>query len=546
MQKIPITVGIIGHLDAIITDDHKRIIDKLFEDISIQYPNSPITLFSQLAKGADTKIAKQFIEIKEKTNRDYQLIVPLPYNEKEYKKEFKETELDIYTNLISKAKRSFVLENIDNLDTSELYRKGGQFVADSSIILIAIWNKDDNDKKGGTADIVRYKIEGSFKDDIETHIFDLNGSLISLQCNRKKSKLESDITLENNQLEKLLKDKSIGKSLSKIEDFNKKLTNVEPSLLKESSNYLYPKDKLIIEPNQFLKDYYSIIDTQANRQQKKYNNLLIGFFIIGFFILVFFEVYKHLGLNQYLFFGTVGLIAMAYIIFNYAHNWSNHKQFIEDRILAEALRIQFFWNVSDIKKSVSKHILRIHKTEYNWIKHVLLSIYGLTYNTQNTRGETIKDVKNEWIIDQRNFFKQNLKKLTRKKKLFNFLSILFFVFALAALASIFILHTKNPNHHWLELLIVFDSVLFGLFALTKAYYHKKGYEQIRNQYSLMSSIYDSTENKMNVIESSDISKEEKEKQYDRLLYLAGKEALVENGNWYLIFKEKEPEVEIGG
>jgi hypothetical protein len=41
---------------------------------------------------------------------------------------------------------------------------------------------------------------------------------------------------------------------------------------------------------------------------------------------------------------------MAYLIFKFAHNWSNHKQFIEDRILAEALRIQFFWNVSDIKK----------------------------------------------------------------------------------------------------------------------------------------------------------------------------------------------------
>jgi hypothetical protein len=46
MNKIPITVGIIGHLDAIITNKHNEIIKKLFNDISTKYPNSPVTLFS--------------------------------------------------------------------------------------------------------------------------------------------------------------------------------------------------------------------------------------------------------------------------------------------------------------------------------------------------------------------------------------------------------------------------------------------------------------------------------------------------------------------
>jgi len=546
MIRIPITVGIIGHLDAIITNEHTEVIEKLFNDISIQYPNSPVTLFSQLAKGTDTKIAKQFIEIKEKENRDYSLVVPLPFNETEFKNEFKPNELEEFEELKSKAERCFEIENSEKFAKKELYRNGGKFVADSSIILISIWDNNENDKKGGTADIVKYKIEGSFKDDIEAHIFDLNGSLISLPCKRANSETELQEPLGQNHLEKLLEDNSIKKSLEKIEEFNKKLNKTKLETLTKSADFLYPKEKSLLKQNQTLKDYYTIIDTQAIQQQKKYNNLILGFFAIGFFILVSFEVYKHLGLNQSLFAVTVGLIAMAYLIFKFAHNWSNHKQFIEDRILAEALRIQFFWNVSDINKSVSKYILRIHKTEYNWVKHILLSIYGLTYNTVNTRDETINDVKKEWITDQNNYFTNNLIKLHNKKRYFDVFSKLFFVIALIALVGIFILHYKDHHHLWLHPLIVFDSVVFGLFALTKAYYEKKGYEQIRNQYSLMSSIYFETEKKMNDIENSNLSKENKEKQLDQLLYLAGKEALVENGNWYLIFKEKEPEVEIGG
>ena len=63
----------------------------------------------------------------------------------------------------------------------------------------------------------------------------------------------------------------------------------------------------------------------------------------------------------------------------------------------------------------------------------------------------------------------------------------------------------------------------------------------------MTSIYGACYSKMNEIEKSAKTKKEKEKQLDKLLFITGKEALIENGNWYLIFKEKEPEVEgIGG
>ena len=59
----------------------------------------------------------------------------------------------------------------------------------------------------------------------------------------------------------------------------------------------------------------------------------------------------------------------------------------------------------------------------------------------------------------------------------------------------------------------------------------------------MQNVYDFTTKKIEEIEKSEIEETEKNVEISRLFYLAGKEALIENENWYLIFKTKEPKVQ---
>ena len=278
MHNIPITVGIIGHLDAVITDEHEKLLTDIFNDIDSNYPNSPVTLFSQLAKGVDIEVAKLFIAIKNEAKRRYNLVVPLPFEEVEYKKDFNEEELLDYQQLIDECDRHFTLGSTDHFSKDELYRKGGQFVADSSIILIAIWDGNTNNKKGGTSDLVEYKLDGVFKEEDEAHIFDLNGSLISILCDRRGSDQQLNISHGNNQFRELIKDKSIEKSLTIIENLNKRQDKLDIELVNQSSDYLLPNEKFVSNPNKALKNYYSIVDTIAIREQKEYSTLLIGFF----------------------------------------------------------------------------------------------------------------------------------------------------------------------------------------------------------------------------------------------------------------------------
>ena len=44
-ERIPITVGVVGHLDVITTEEQRLEITDFFCDLAAEYPNSPIYLF---------------------------------------------------------------------------------------------------------------------------------------------------------------------------------------------------------------------------------------------------------------------------------------------------------------------------------------------------------------------------------------------------------------------------------------------------------------------------------------------------------------------
>ncbi|WP_298286867.1 hypothetical protein [uncultured Lutibacter sp.] len=555
MNKIPITLGVVGHRFLDFTLEHKQPIKEIFLNISKKYPNSPITLFSQLAIGADTIVAELFLEVKKETNSDFRLIAPIPYDLEYFKKtQFKTAEqLNVFNNLLKQCERSFTINKLTkktkaildkNSDTdikelNELYRLGGEFVADSAIILMALWEGVDNKLEGGTANTVAYKKTGSHLINISDHIFDKEGSLISILCNRTDTNFA--IKIEDNYLETLLKDSSIVKALSKIEELNSALLELDPTALNESCSYLFPDQYALSENNVALKLIYSLVDTQANKHQIKYNTILKGLFLLGFVIFGVFESYKHLGLHQTLFFTTIALIAFAFGIFKISINWQNHNKYIEDRVLAEALRIQFFWNLAKIKGSVSKHILRIHKKEYYWLKHILLGVYGTTCPGDNSQKESISIIKEHWIDNQKKYFEKKVEALEKKEKHHKILSYAVFGIGMLLLVGIFILNFRDNHHPLLHPLIVLDSIVFGIFALIKAYYEKRGYEQTKTQYSLMQSIYIASSNKITEIDL--LNNKNECEEIDNILSLTGKEAVVENGNWYMIYKDKEPEVE---
>jgi hypothetical protein len=126
---------------------------------------------------------------------------------------------------------------------------------------------------------------------------------------------------------------------------------------------------------------------------------------------------------------------------------------------------------------------------------------------------------------------------------FNTISNASFITAFILLVSVFFFEDYYAKHDYINLLQVIAGTLLGIFALIKGYLQLKGYEQLINQYELMKVIYDRAESKINETDTYGLNQEQKNAYLKELFFVVGKEALIENGNWYLLLKKKEPEIE---
>jgi hypothetical protein len=544
-ERVPITVGVVGHIDINATEEQRLQITNFFCDLALKYPNSPVCLFSSIADGADRFVAKIFIELKHgnETFRDrFELMVPTPFCNEEYKKDFDEASKNEFETLIQQAKRSFCV-GCENKEAtrSDHYLKAGKFIADSSIILIALWDGEQG-KRGGTADIVRHKTTGD-NENVAESTFEYDGTVFVMPSNRNNSTAkifsDSEVVLS---IDIVLKDSAIKKALEKIEEINSESLTIWKSKIEKSRANLFNCTEKLDPPQKSLLSWYSILDVYSIYFRGKDIKITLWLFTIGFLMLTALEIYSNLFLSNLVLGIAMFLAFSATVIYLYSKNADNHKKYLYYRTLAEALRIQFYWNIAGINKNVSDYILRIHRKDFTWIKYIMSAIYGVTFNHKSITPESINDLIQNWVENQSCFFSSSVTRMTKQLGFFNRTANTCFIMGFALLVSIFFFGDFYKSHSLMNMMLVITGMLIGLFALIKGYIKMKGYEQLLNQYELMNVIYSRAKSKAIETETYNLDEDKKNSYLKELFFVVGKEALIENGNWYLIFKEREPEI----
>ena len=548
LEKIPITVGVVGHLDVITTEEHRLQIEQLFKDLATAYPNSPVYLFSSIAEGADRFVANIFLELK-RNNKEFkekfELIVPIPFETEDYKKDFDAHSAKEFDDLLKQAKREFII-GYDNgkVDKSQKYLETGKFVADCSLILIALWDGQEG-KKGGTADIVNYKRTGDDYNAAE-RTFEYEGTVFILPCSRRATSDQvSKVQKEEHEfsLDTVLKDSSIKEALEKIEEINSDSFIIKEKAFSRSQTFLISKPEILDVPQRSILNWYSILDSLSILFHRRDIRTAILLFVIGLFIVMSLAVYTNIWQNKAALAIVLFLIVSAGLIYFYSRITKNHTKYLYNRTLAEALRIQFYWNIAGINKNVSDYILRIHRKEFSWIEHILSSFYGITYNNKQITTATIDYLKTNWVKNQADFFESAIRKMIKKLTHYQLISNISFIIAFALLLSIFFLEQFYLKNNIMNFLQVVIGSLLSVFALIRAFIKMKGYDQLLNQYELMNVLYHKAEIRINAINFTLPETEEHLAYLLELFFIIGKEALIENGNWYLILKEKEPGIE---
>ena len=270
-------------------------------------------------------------------------------------------------------------------------------------------------------------------------------------------------------------------------------------------------------------------------------------FVIGPAALVCLEVYAHLWSHWVALAGYFVLLACGYWIFQRARRAEWEGRYLDNRALAEALRVQFFWSWAGLTDCAAEHYLRHLRGELGWIRQASRACFLLTSGSPSvppgsaksnsiTAGseESLHGVLKHWIKDQAKFFTKKAPHNEHQELRCERVIKWSFRAALAIAVVELAVHwqTEKPSH----LLIVLT--FFGLVAVALAEkfaeYHTFGI--LARQYDWMKNLFTTAAKKLeSLIAAGDVTKSQS------LIHDLGLEALNENADW-LVQRRRKPVV----
>jgi hypothetical protein len=117
--------------------------------------------------------------------------------------------------------------------------------------------------------------------------------------------------------------------------------------------------------------------------------------------------------------GTTGCVCAAVVLYSfYVRSRKEEKRF-DYRSLGEALRIQIYWAISGLERSVASDYLQRHRDELDWIRYVVSGAsfpfrrWRRGFHAMNRSDQLIllSGVRKKWVQGQEDYFEKNVKKL---------------------------------------------------------------------------------------------------------------------------------------
>lgn len=140
-----VSIGVTGHRFLAEVDKIAAGVDEALRRIEETFPGEPLTVISPLAEGADQLAARRIL-----ARPGARLLVPLPLPSADYVTDFEFPET--FLSLLDRADE--VIELPLASTRNQAYEAAGRYVLNNCDVLIAIWDGQAAQGRGGTAEIV--------------------------------------------------------------------------------------------------------------------------------------------------------------------------------------------------------------------------------------------------------------------------------------------------------------------------------------------------------------------------------------------------------
>jgi hypothetical protein len=558
--RVPLFFGITGHRDIVAEDVEflKGSVRKLLRDYRSRFQHSPIIFISALAEGVDQIAAEAALEID-----GVRLAAVLPMPADEYVKDFPAPNVrSAFEHLLSRASWTHVT-GYDLSDRDKLYQSCGRAIASLTHVLVVAWNRIDNGKVGGTADTVKFKLQGCI--DLKA-IGDADGERY---LSRNETGLVYDIPIRRRSEPSVVPPGKIHWTIAAG-------YNEGPEAVDALLNVDKPDDavaRLIDRINSeatipvgmagdtrgYVSSFFQRADHLAMLYQVRSRTVIKGLFATAIIVALLnpFNQQEH---SSYSILVELLAIVLMWALWYYSYKAQLKDRYEDYRSLAEAARVQIAWQDAGLKDHVADSYLSAQIGELDWLRRAIRSLHAVdVWTGRIAQDPSIVDlnlVRTNWLEKQYSYFvgaaarqpgkiwklAKEAIRLTKYAKVFLAAGI-----AILGLSRLPTLGAILPPEVYSGLgLAVLDefkwapylaTLSLALAASLKAYGEIMGFVPVSRRYKSMALVLDRSLDAFSHIESQRL--DNRIRKIQNLLLVVGKEALVENGDWIITHRQKD-------
>jgi hypothetical protein len=423
--QIPFLLGIVGHRD-LVPDEIPVIrsaVTKLLTGLRDQHPDVPLRLLCSMAAGADLLVADVAAEL------GIDIIALLPYARRLCRQDL-DAEADrlnfdrlcalsdvVELNLPDDAKAGDI-EREGELRDRQLQR-AGSLIARYSGLMIAIWNGAATDHRAGTARAIQFRRMGVMPSDelvvsprdvlLSPQVDDLN---FEIRCSRVSAPHPAGVTVlgftgGDSQGGEDYPER-LRTTLQRLAEFNRDVDEFDEVIALKGRRLSQPRATPIPKTLEYLDRLFTAADWMGGYHQRCFTRALkarYGLWALMAFLLIAFKKDSVGTIAIVAIIGVLTVFLLGTLLALWAHRRSWHRKYLDYRALAEALRVDFYWEVAGVRREFDgefahESFLQKQDVELQWIRNAMRAVsLQLAIHPCGNFNEGFPFVFADWVGD---------------------------------------------------------------------------------------------------------------------------------------------------
>ncbi len=554
-EGVPLVIGVTGHRDLLDSEQEeiKQRIRGFFLQMRESFPDLPLMVMTPLAEGADRIAAEVAHELA------IPIVVLLPMPRHLYESDFEGESLSEFQTM-RELGEEIELPLLPELTEADVVHQGtgrdlqyaqlGAYLAAHSHVLLAIWDGKPSNAPGGTGHVIKFHqhdvIEliagGQHRSPID-FTEDESDLVYHVVCSRQESGAPEE-GLEPGQAYWFTRDELRPRTLYMPDRYRvvfRRMAEFSSDLSQPiDTDSFYPllPEAELSRCGQGAKDIdrlYHRADALARRYQTYFYRVVQATGLLGLSAGICFVAFAdwpgvHNMLLPYIF-----CIILVLSLGALDSRFSWQRKYLDYRVLAEGLRVQFYWAVAGVEMENPSRFshdsfLKRQDLELGWIRNVMRYAGFRSDSTDRSSSDELVELcMAYWVSEQHKYYHRKALERERRQRvtgLFNFIGLTLLIAAAVALASRADLVDLTPG----AVLIALMGLVPFAIAARQNYAFRTAESELLAQFQHYVRIFQNATNLMSKAPTLQMKQD--------ILRAVGEAALEENGQWILRQRER--------